>query len=176
MGGGDIFPDLITDSNGRRFLKMDVPPHSAGSGSCPYKSGVKMPKGVQYEYRVRIMNGRDGFNLTAKDEECYAFIIQQGAVFTLQTIGTFEIERIVGDPPGMPNDNILPATGVDPAQRPTNPFRTNNIGDPNSNLRTVGGIDIDTSQDPDPTQDPDKPTDPDLPPDISPDDPPDDPD
>ncbi|MCE8163397.1 MAG: hypothetical protein I3273_04930 [Candidatus Moeniiplasma glomeromycotorum] len=225
-GGRDIFPDLITDSNGRRFLKMDVPPHQSYSNSCPRISGqgictkqcaeggndggswrfdaranwtgnkVKMPKGVQYEYRVRILNGIDAYELTAKDDECYAFITQQGATFTLQTIGTFEIKRTVGDPVGMPTDNLLPTSGITPIQRPANPFRTNDIGNPANNFRTLSGSgepefhvpDIDQSRDPDfdlgldpdfgidPEGDDDKPKDDDTPPDIPPDDDGDDPD
>src|SRR5437868_2230919 len=123
-----------------------------------------MPKGVEYEYQIRVFSEIGGFSLTANDEDCRAFIIQQEATITLQTIGNFDIKRKVGDPPGMPVDNVLPPTGVDPAQRPANPFRANDIGNPNSGLRmgASGGEPEINIPDPDHSLDPDASYDPDF--------------
>ncbi|CAG8618242.1 1058_t:CDS:2, partial [Paraglomus brasilianum] len=126
-GGTNIFPQLITDPANSSALKMTVPPHSAGSSSCPMSSGgfCTGGHGVRYEYKITILGMTDSYGMTADDDNSGVFAFQDRNKIGIQQFGNVIIDRTINEPEGMPSSSTLPATGITPATVPATPFNPN---------------------------------------------------
>ncbi|CAI2165508.1 15617_t:CDS:2 [Funneliformis geosporum] len=182
-GGTNIFPELITDRAGSRYLKMTVQPHSAGSSSCPGESGGYCTKGH--------VGMKESYGMTANDDNSGIYAFQDRNKIGIQQFGSVTIDRTIEEPEGLPSSNVLPATGITPASVPSTPFNPNQFPTSGNLTPTPTGSgeaeinvpDVDVSPDPDfdpsldpdgtdpeidSTQDPDKPTDPEIDPGYDP--------
>ncbi|CAG8769757.1 2004_t:CDS:2, partial [Ambispora leptoticha] len=81
----------VDDMTGRKYIKLDVPNHSAGSSSCPYERGG---------YCTDAHGGqKDNKQFRGVGEEGAKVILSQnGDTWELAFVGTIEITETLGNP------------------------------------------------------------------------------